>query len=54
MDKRELAEYIKEKFEEIHSKMLNKQFVSAGTLIRFRDACIDYGKLLGFSNQEEK
>lgn len=35
---------IQRRFEEIHSKMLNKQFVSAGTLIRFRDCCIQEGR----------
>ena len=44
MNEEELDKYIKGKFEEIHSKMLNKQFVSAGTLIRFRDACFQKGK----------
>jgi hypothetical protein len=34
---------VSRRFEEIHSKMLNKEFVSAGTLLRFRDVCIMTG-----------
>lgn len=44
MNEEELKKYIKEKFKEIHTKMLNNHFISTGTLIRFRDACIEFGK----------
>lgn len=54
MNKEELDKYIKEKFEDIHTKMLNKQFVSAGTLIRFRDACIKQGYTLAKKEEREK
>jgi hypothetical protein len=38
-------EEVQRRFEEIMNKKLNNKFISAGTLIRFRDACIEQGKL---------
>jgi hypothetical protein len=53
-EKEELKKRIDTGFKVIFDKNLNRLYFSAGTLIRFRDTCIEYGKLLAEEKAREK
>jgi len=44
MDKPEINHKVSKMFQDIMEKKLDNRFISAGTLIRFRDACIKAGQ----------
>jgi len=45
---------VQKRFEEIIEKKLHQKFISSGDLIRFRDACIEQGKLQAEKEIKEK